>query len=211
MIADGIKDDAQSSDITMPCNVISAGSPAKILPQFHLLSLAQLFDKATDAEGGAIHANQEEILRWYYYGKEFLIQASVIVQDDQKKQDCVYQKSPVKLARENSESFQEIIDNFSKQEDECPTSEISAGGSCQNSIIVKTNQTDASEAQERSLVYSATPATSNIYDETAKWGETYYYDDETDDWGTPYEDDDRGYYLNLNTGEIRRKETSAYA
>ncbi|CAB5388158.1 unnamed protein product [Rhizophagus irregularis] len=183
MIADGIKDDAQSSDITMPCNVISAGSPAKILPQFHLLSLAQLFDKATDAEGGAIHANQEEILRWYYYGKEFLIQASVIVQDD----------------------------NFSKQEDECPTSEISAGGSCQNSIIVKTNQTDASEAQERSLVYSATPATSNIYDETAKWGETYYYDDETDDWGTPYEDDDRGYYLNLNTGEIRRKETSAYA
>ncbi|CAB4381388.1 unnamed protein product [Rhizophagus irregularis] len=64
---------------------------------------------------------------------------------------------------------------------------------------------------QRSLVYSATPATSNIYDETAKWGETYYYDDETDDWGTPYEDDNRGYYLNLNTGEIRRKETSAYA
>jgi hypothetical protein len=46
-----------------------------------LLSLAQLFDKATDVEGGAIRANQEEILRWYYYGKEFLIQVSVIVQD----------------------------------------------------------------------------------------------------------------------------------
>ncbi|CAB4381389.1 unnamed protein product [Rhizophagus irregularis] len=85
MIADGIKDDAQSSDKTMPCNVISAGSSAKILPQFHLLSLAQLFDKATDAEGGAIRANQEEILRWYYYGKEFLIQASVIVQDGKGK------------------------------------------------------------------------------------------------------------------------------
>ncbi|PKK69251.1 hypothetical protein RhiirC2_866850 [Rhizophagus irregularis] len=52
---------------------------------FHLLSLAQLFDKATDAEGGAIRANQEEILRWYYYGKEFLIQASVIVQDGKGK------------------------------------------------------------------------------------------------------------------------------
>ena len=40
---------------------------------------------------------------------------------------------------------------------------------------------------------------------------TYYYDDETDDWGTPYKDDDRGYYLNLNTGEIRCKETSVCA
>ena len=67
-----------------------------------------------------------------------------------------------------NDKVQEIIDNFSKQEDESPTSEIS-------------------------------PATSNIYDETAKWGETYYYDGEIDDWGTPYEDDDRGYYLNLNT------------
>jgi hypothetical protein len=50
-----------------------------------LLSLAQLFDKASDAECGAIYANQEEILRWYYYGKEFLIQVSVIVQDDKLK------------------------------------------------------------------------------------------------------------------------------
>jgi hypothetical protein len=32
----------------------------------------------------------------------------------------------------------------------------------------------------------------NIYDETAKWNETYYYDEETDDWDTPYEDDNRG-------------------
>ncbi|CAB4440068.1 unnamed protein product [Rhizophagus irregularis] len=61
-----------------------------------------------------------------------------------------------------NDKVQEIIDNFSKQEDDSPTSEISAGGSCQNSIIVKTNQTDASEAQERSLVYSATPATHTI-------------------------------------------------
>ncbi|GES87681.1 hypothetical protein GLOIN_2v1735823 [Rhizophagus clarus] len=50
-----------------------------------LLSLAQLFDKADDAEYGAIRANQEEILRWYYYGKEFLNQVSVIVQDSKGK------------------------------------------------------------------------------------------------------------------------------
>ena len=41
-------------------------------------------------------------------------------------------------------------------------------------------------------------------------GETYFYDDETDNWGTPYEYDDRGYYLNLNTGEMRRKETAVF-
>ena len=50
-----------------------------------MLSLAQLFDKADDAEYGAIRANQEEILRWYYYGKEFLTQVSVIVQDGKGK------------------------------------------------------------------------------------------------------------------------------
>jgi hypothetical protein len=35
MIADGIKNNAQSSDKTIPCDEISAGAPAKILPQFH--------------------------------------------------------------------------------------------------------------------------------------------------------------------------------
>ena len=54
------------------------------------------------------------------------------------------------------------------------------------------------------------PTTPNNYDDTAKWGETYYYDDETDDWSTPYEDKDRGYYLNLDTREIRRKETVVF-
>ncbi|CAG8824259.1 10258_t:CDS:2, partial [Dentiscutata erythropus] len=41
-----------------------------------LISLAQLFDKVDDAEYGAIRANQEEVLYWYYYGKEFLTQIS---------------------------------------------------------------------------------------------------------------------------------------
>ena len=50
-----------------------------------LLSLAQLFDKADDVEYGIIRANQEEILRWYYYGKKFLTQVTVIVQDGKSK------------------------------------------------------------------------------------------------------------------------------
>ena len=85
MIADGIKDDAQSSDKAIPCDVISIESLNQNSSTDSLLSLAQLFDKADDAEYGAIHANQEEILRWYYYGKEFLTQVSVIVQDGKGK------------------------------------------------------------------------------------------------------------------------------
>ncbi|CAG8694738.1 6405_t:CDS:2, partial [Acaulospora morrowiae] len=38
-----------------------------------LLDLAQLFDKATDAEHYAMNANQEETLCWINYGKEFII------------------------------------------------------------------------------------------------------------------------------------------
>ena len=53
--------------------MISSGSPGQNSFTDPLLSLAQLFDKADDAEYGAIRANQEEILRWYYYGKEFFL------------------------------------------------------------------------------------------------------------------------------------------
>ncbi|RGB21698.1 hypothetical protein C1646_777474 [Rhizophagus diaphanus] len=62
LIADGIKDDAQSSNKTIPCDVISIESLDQNSSTDSLLSLAQLFDKADDAEYGAIHANQEEIL-----------------------------------------------------------------------------------------------------------------------------------------------------
>ena len=85
MIVDGIKDDVQSSNKTIPCDVISIESLNQESSTDPLLSLAQLFDKADDAEYGAIRANQEEILRWYYYGKEFLNQVSVIIQDSKGK------------------------------------------------------------------------------------------------------------------------------
>ncbi|CAH1765112.1 4504_t:CDS:1 [Entrophospora sp. SA101] len=63
-----------------------------------ILTLAQLFDKAIDAECGAIRANQEEILRWCYYGKEFLIQVSEIIKNsngkigEKKAKGIVYDK-----------------------------------------------------------------------------------------------------------------------
>ncbi|CAG8704968.1 563_t:CDS:2 [Cetraspora pellucida] len=85
LIVDGIKDDAQSNDKATPCDVISIESLCQNSSIDSLLSLAQLFDKADDAEYGAICANQEEILHWYYYGKEFLTQVSVIVQDGKGK------------------------------------------------------------------------------------------------------------------------------
>ncbi|CAG8779697.1 22057_t:CDS:2, partial [Rhizophagus irregularis] len=61
--ADGIKDDAQSSDKAIPCDVISIENLNQNSSTDSLLSLAQLFNKADDAEYGAIRANQEEILR----------------------------------------------------------------------------------------------------------------------------------------------------
>ncbi|RGB32657.1 hypothetical protein C1646_789953 [Rhizophagus diaphanus] len=85
LIADHIKDDAQSSDKAISCAVISIESLNQNSSSDLLLSLAQLFDKADDAEYGAIYANQEEILRWYYYEKEFLTQVNVIVQDGKGK------------------------------------------------------------------------------------------------------------------------------
>jgi hypothetical protein len=66
------------SDKAIPCDVISIESLNQNSFTNPLLSLAQLFDKADDAEYGAIRVNQEEILRWYYYGKEFLNQVSII-------------------------------------------------------------------------------------------------------------------------------------
>ncbi|GBC10468.1 hypothetical protein RclHR1_09650010 [Rhizophagus clarus] len=83
-LADSIMEDAQLSDKAIPCNMISIES---LNPSTDpLLSLAQLFNKADNAEYGAIKANQEEILHWYYYRKEFLNQISVIVQDKRSEE-----------------------------------------------------------------------------------------------------------------------------
>jgi len=62
MIADDIKDDIQSSDKAIPCNVISARDLSQNSSTNSLLSLVQLFDKADNTKYDAICANQEEIL-----------------------------------------------------------------------------------------------------------------------------------------------------
>ncbi|CAG8751462.1 26076_t:CDS:2, partial [Dentiscutata erythropus] len=64
----------RKSDKATSCDVISIESLNQNSSTDSLISLAQLFDKADDAEYGAIRANQEEVLRWYYYRKEFLTQ-----------------------------------------------------------------------------------------------------------------------------------------
>ncbi|CAG8489547.1 23837_t:CDS:2, partial [Gigaspora rosea] len=85
LISDGIQNNAQLGDKITPCDKILAGPPCQNSSTVPLLSLAQLFDKATDAEYGAIRANQEEILRWYYYGEGYLIQVRVVIQDSNSK------------------------------------------------------------------------------------------------------------------------------
>ncbi|RGB34226.1 hypothetical protein C1646_702519 [Rhizophagus diaphanus] len=96
MISDGIRNDSQSqkcilgfsNDILLQQSQISSTVP--------LLTLAQLFDKATDAEYGAIHANQEEILCWYYYGKKFITQVNEVTKGnkigEKKAKGIIYDK-----------------------------------------------------------------------------------------------------------------------
>ncbi|CAG8598868.1 1512_t:CDS:2, partial [Funneliformis mosseae] len=85
LIANGIKDDAQLNNKTIPCDMISIESLNQNSSTDLLLSLVQLFNKADDAKYDAIRTNQKEILHWYYYEKKFLIQVTIIVQDEKDK------------------------------------------------------------------------------------------------------------------------------
>ncbi|CAG8835941.1 11877_t:CDS:2, partial [Gigaspora margarita] len=53
--------------------------------KIRLLDLAQLFDKATNAEHYAMKANQEETLCWINYGKEFIIQYNDLIKNNNGK------------------------------------------------------------------------------------------------------------------------------
>ncbi|GES94916.1 hypothetical protein GLOIN_2v1791032 [Rhizophagus clarus] len=98
LIADGIKNDAQSSDKAIPYDVILIESLNQNSSTDLLLSLVQLFNKMDDTEYDTIYANQEEILHWYYYGKEFLTQVSMIIQyrkdkiGEKKAKEIIYDK-----------------------------------------------------------------------------------------------------------------------
>ncbi|RIB25673.1 hypothetical protein C2G38_2165406 [Gigaspora rosea] len=120
-----------SNDLLLQRNQISSSVP--------MLTLAQLFDKATVAEYSAICANQKEILCWCYYGKEFIIQYKDILKNsngkigEKKAKGIVYDKMLEQLSivrkkrsegtsfhltqiltRENSESYSSI-DNSSNE------------------------------------------------------------------------------------------------
>jgi hypothetical protein len=96
MISDGIQNDSQpqkcilgsSNNILLQHSQISSAVP--------LLTLAQLFDKATDTKYSAIHVNQEEILCWYYYRKKFIIQVNEITKGnkigEKKAKGIIYDK-----------------------------------------------------------------------------------------------------------------------
>ena len=50
-----------------------------------LLDLAKLFDKATDAEYRTKKANEEEILCWVNFGKEFMVHFNELVENSNGK------------------------------------------------------------------------------------------------------------------------------
>ncbi|CAG8605441.1 236_t:CDS:1, partial [Scutellospora calospora] len=82
VIADGIQDDnLLDSNYVTEISATALHQNSSVL----LLDLAQLFDKATDAEYSAIKANQEETLCWTNYGKEFIIQYNDLVKNSNGK------------------------------------------------------------------------------------------------------------------------------
>ncbi|CAG8438898.1 9106_t:CDS:2 [Cetraspora pellucida] len=79
MISDGIQNDTYRSTLSSSNDILLQQS--QISSTVPLLTLAQLFNRVTDAEYGAIHANQEEILCWCYYGKEFITQVNKTIKN----------------------------------------------------------------------------------------------------------------------------------
>ncbi|CAG8536651.1 4996_t:CDS:10 [Acaulospora morrowiae] len=98
VIADGIQDVLSSADNTISdesetrsfassnhVTEISATARRQNSDTISLLDLAQLFDKATNAEYHAMKANQEETLCWVNYGKEFIIQYNDLIKNSNGK------------------------------------------------------------------------------------------------------------------------------
>ncbi|CAB4377184.1 unnamed protein product [Rhizophagus irregularis] len=96
MISDGIQNDSQSQKCILGSSNDILLQQCQISSTVPLLTLAQLFDKATDAEYGAIHANQEEILCWCYYGKKFITQVNETMKNskigEKKAKGIIYDK-----------------------------------------------------------------------------------------------------------------------
>ncbi|CAG8820156.1 42336_t:CDS:2, partial [Gigaspora margarita] len=83
VIADGIQDNI-ISDSNYVTGIL-ATARRQNSDTISLLDLAQLFDKATNAEYYATKANQEETLCWNNYGKEFVIQYNDLVNNSNRK------------------------------------------------------------------------------------------------------------------------------
>jgi hypothetical protein len=96
MISDGIQNDSQSQTCILDSSNNILLQQSQISSTIPLLTLAQLFNKATDAEYDAIHVNQEKILYWYYYGKKFITQVNETMKNskigEKKVKGIIYDK-----------------------------------------------------------------------------------------------------------------------
>ncbi|CAG8737957.1 10607_t:CDS:2 [Dentiscutata erythropus] len=75
----------QESNINHTIGISETGGPGKSNIDEASQHLAQLCDKAFDAEDGANRANQEEILCWSIYGKDFRVQFNKIIKNSRGK------------------------------------------------------------------------------------------------------------------------------
>ncbi|CAG8727653.1 21864_t:CDS:2 [Gigaspora margarita] len=148
MISDGIRDDTYpqnsipdiSNDLLLQRNQISSSVP--------MLTLAQLFDKATVAEYSAICANQEEILCWCYYGKEFIIHNGKI--GEKKAKGIVYDKMLEQLSINPNIEFTDVQDkSIDYSSDDLPETKVSIPTKSQHehTSLCQTSNSSSSKAK----------------------------------------------------------------
>ncbi|CAJ0648003.1 12953_t:CDS:2 [Entrophospora sp. SA101] len=182
-----------------------------------ILTLAQLFDKAIDAECGAIRANQEEILRWCYYGKEFLIQVSEIIKNsngkigEKKAKGIVYDKI--------LEHISIIRKKRSEDTDDLPETEVCVPTTASIPLTHIPNSSGPDDFPEVELSESTiTPIPSAHISKSSGLGDLpktqgfnsdFSDNDEVNNWSATYSDndDEAGYYWNPSTGKKIYKES----
>ncbi|CAJ0649518.1 8954_t:CDS:2, partial [Entrophospora sp. SA101] len=102
--------------------ISETGGPGKSNIDEASQHLAQLCDKAFDAEDGANRANQEEILCWAIYGKDFRVQFNDIIKNsggkigEKKARSLLYDSITKQLSIIRKKRSQKLVKSLPEEE-----------------------------------------------------------------------------------------------
>ncbi|GBB90812.1 hypothetical protein RclHR1_01790019 [Rhizophagus clarus] len=144
----------------------STGALSPNPPEISLISvnIICLYQRASNAEGLAMKANQEEILSWYLCAKEFLIMVKDIMASDRVGIDKVrYIKtcSANSISKITNTDLQKVIDHFSNNSNSSTEAEISST-SCHPNHVTKIFETVCSKKVSPEVNVSTTPKPAEV-------------------------------------------------